>query len=89
MWETSTVYQNPSRSIGQKRWSGRKIGWFGTGRAKETKSNARLKSAEKTSSQTAASKQKAKQERRWMGKEAKGSQRAGKCGGDRVTSNAQ
>jgi hypothetical protein len=46
---------------------------------------------EKKSSQTAASKQKQKpkQERRWIRKEAKGSQCAGKRGGDRATSNAQ
>jgi len=30
-----------------------------------------------------------KQERRWIRKEAKGSQFAGKCGGDRATSNAR
>jgi len=38
---------------------------------------------EKKSSQTAASKQKPKQERRWIRKEAKGSQCAGNRGGDR------
>ena len=37
--------------------------------------------------QTAASKQKPKQEKRWIKKEAKGSQCAGKHGGDRATSN--
>jgi len=45
---------------------------------------------EKKSPQTAASgKQKPKQERRWIRKEAKGRQCAGKCGGNRATSNAQ
>jgi len=34
-------------------------------------------------------KRKPKQERRWISKEAKGSQCAGKRGGDRATSNAQ
>jgi len=43
----------------------------------------------KKSSETAASKQKPKQERRWIRKEAKGSQCAGKRGGDRAPSNAQ
>jgi len=43
----------------------------------------------KKSSQTAASKPIQKQERRWIRKEAKGSQYAGKRGGDRATSNAQ
>ena len=40
---------------GRKRWALRRIGWFGAER-KKTKSNARLKSMEKKSSQTAASK---------------------------------
>ena len=39
--------------------------------------------------QTAANKQKPKQERKWIRKEAKGSQCAGKRGGDRATSNVQ
>ena len=56
---------------------------------KKTNSNARLKSMEKKSSQTAASKPNPKQERRRIRKEAKGSQFAGKRGGDRATSNAQ
>jgi len=43
----------------------------------------------KKSSQNAASKQNSKQERRWIKKEAKGSQCAGKRGGDRAISNAQ
>jgi len=55
---------------------------------KKTKSNARLKSMEKKSSQTAASKQNPKQERKRVRKEAKGDQFAGKRGGDRATSNA-
>jgi len=53
------------------------------------KSNARLKLMEKKCNQTAASKPNPKQERRRMRKEAKGSQCAGKRGGDRATSNAQ
>jgi len=53
------------------------------------KRNARLKSMEKKSSRTAASKPTPKKERRRVGKEAKGSQFAGKRGGDRATSNAQ
>jgi len=52
-------------------------------------SNARLKSMEKKSSQTAASKPNPKQVRRRIRKEAKGSQCAGKRGCDRATSNAQ
>jgi len=44
---------------------------------------------EKKSSQTAASKQKPKQEKRCIRKEAKGSQCAAKRGGDSATSNAQ
>ena len=48
-----------------------------------------VKSMEKKSSQTAASKPKTKQERRRIRKEAKGSQFAGKRGGDRATSNAR
>jgi len=67
----------------------RKIGWFGAGREKKTHSNARLKSMEKKSSQTAASKPNPKQERRRKTKEAKGSQFAGNRGGDRATSDAQ
>jgi len=56
---------------------------------KKTNSNARLKSMEKKSSQTAASKPNPKQERRQIRKEAESSQFAGKRGGDRATSNAQ
>jgi len=56
---------------GQKRWASRRIGWFGAGRGKKTKSSARLKSIEKKSSQTAASKSNPKQERRKIRKEAK------------------
>jgi len=44
---------------------------------------------EKKSSQTAASKPTPKQERRRIRNQAKGSQFAGKRGGDRATSNAQ
>jgi len=62
--------------------------WFGAGRGKKTK-NARLKSMEKKSSQTAASKPNPKEERSQIRKEAKGSQYAGERGGDRATSNAQ
>ena len=67
------------------------FGWFGAGRGEKTKSNARLKSMEKksSSSQTAASKPTPKQERRRIRKEAKGSQFAGKRGGDRATSDAR
>jgi len=54
-----------------------------------SKSNAHLNSMEKKSSETAASKQKPKEERRWTRKEAKGSQCAGKRSCDRATSNAQ
>jgi len=75
--------------IGAGAWAGRRIRWFGSGRRKKTKSNARLKSVEKKSSQTAASKPNPKQERRRIRKEAKGSQFAGKSGGDRATSNAR
>jgi len=63
--------------------------WFGAGRGKKKKSNARLKSIEKKSSETAASKQKPKQERKWIRKETKGSQCAGKRGGNRATLNTQ
>ena len=48
-----------------------------------------VKSMEKKSSQTAASKPNPKQERRRIRKEAKGSQCAGKRNGDRATSNVQ
>jgi len=65
VWESlSESEQEQSLSSGRKRWASRRIGWFGAGRGKKTKSNARLKSMEKKSSQTAASKQKPKQERR-------------------------
>jgi len=53
VWE---IYRNRSRSSGRKRWASRRVGWFGAGREKKTKSNARLKSMEKKTSQTAASK---------------------------------
>ena len=53
------------------------------------KGNTRLKLMEKKSSQAAVSKQKSKREKRWIRKEAKGSQCAGERGGDRATSNAQ
>jgi len=56
---------------------------------RRTKSNARLKSMEKKSSQTTASTPTPKQERRRIRKVAKGSQCAGKRGGDRATSNAR
>jgi len=62
---------------------------FGAGRGKKTKSNARLKPMEKKSFHTAVSKQKPKQEKRRIRKEAKGSLCTGECGGDRATSNAQ
>ena len=48
-----------------------------------------MKSMEKKSSQTAASDPTPIQERRLIRKEAKGSQFAGKRGGDRATSNAR
>ena len=51
--------------------------------------NALLKSMERKSSQTAASKPTPKQERRHIRQEAKGSQCTGKRGGDRATSNAR
>jgi len=62
-----------------------------------TKSSARLKSVEKKFCQlvkaiiiiTTACKQRLKQERRWITKEAKGIQCARKCGGDRAISNVQ
>jgi len=53
------------------------------------KSNARFKSMKKKSSQTAANKPNAKQERRRIRKVAKGSLFTEKRGGDRATSNAQ
>jgi len=82
------AYWNRSRSSGRKRWAIWKIGWVGAGRGKKTKSKARSNSMERNSFQTVASKQRSKQERRWMRKEAKDSQCAGKRGGDRATSNA-
>ena len=48
-----------------------------------------MKLMEKKTFQTAASKPNRKQERRRIRKEAKGSQFAGKRGGDRATSNVQ
>jgi len=86
------VYRNWSRSSGRKKWASRRIGWFGAGRGKKTKSYAHLKLMEQKYSETAASKPNPKQERRRIRKEAKGSQCsqcAGKRGGDRATSNAQ
>ena len=83
------LVSNRSRSSGRKRWASQRIGWFSAGRGKKTKSNARLKSMEKKSSQTAASKPTPQQERRRIRKEAKGSQCAGKRGSNRATSNAQ
>ena len=64
-------------------------GLGGLVQVEKTKSNARLKSMEKKSSQTATSKPNPKQERRQIRKEAKGSQFAAKRGGDRATSNAR
>jgi len=83
------VYRNQNRISGRKRWASRRIGWFGAGRGKKTKNNARLKLMEKKSSQTAVSKPNPKQERRRIRKETKDSQFAGKRGGDRATSNAR
>ena len=48
-----------------------------------------VKSMEKKSSQTAASKPSPKQGKRRIRKEAKGNHCAGKCGIDRATSNVQ
>jgi len=50
-WLYEKVDRNWSRSSGGKRLAGRRIGWFSAGRGKKTKSKARLKSMEKTSSQ--------------------------------------
>jgi len=89
---TVVVWESLSESEQEQwleKWASRRIRWFGAGREKKTKSNARLKSMEKKSSQTAASKSTPKQERRRIRKEAKGSQFAGKRGGDRATSNAR
>jgi len=72
-----------------EKWASRRIGLFGAGGGKKTKSNALLKPMKKKSSQTTASKQKPKHERRWMRKEAEGGQCAGKRGGDRAISNVQ
>ena len=73
----------------QEQWSekmGRSKDWVVWCRSREkTKTNARLKSMETKYSQTAASKPNPKQERRRIRKEAKGSQFAGKRGGDRAT----
>jgi len=55
----------------------------------QPESNARLKPMEKKNSQTAGSKQTPMQEKFLINEEAKGSQCAGKRGGDRATSNAQ
>ena len=90
---TVVVWESLSESE-QEQWSekmGKLKDWVvgGAGRGKKTKSNARLKSMEQKSSQTTASKPNPKQERRRIRKEAKGSQYAGKRGGDRATSNAQ
>jgi len=86
VWESSSESQ-------QEQWSkkmGKSKDWVAWCRSMEkTKSNARLKSIEKKSSQTAASKPTPKQERRRIRNEAKGGQCAGKRGGDRATSNAQ
>ena len=55
-------------AVVEKDWEVERIGWFGAGRGKKMKSNARLKSMEKKSSQTAASKPTPKQERRQIRK---------------------
>jgi len=86
VWEGSSESEQEQ---GRKRWASRRIGWFAAGRRKKTKRNARLKSREKKSFQTAASKPNLKLERRWIRKEAKGSQCAGKRGGNRTKLNAQ
>jgi len=89
---TVVVWEGLSESE-QEQWSkrlaSRTIGWFGAGREKKRKSNARLKSMEKKSSQTASSTPNPKQDKRRIRKEAKSSQCAGKRGGDRATSNVQ
>jgi len=51
VWESLS---ESGRSSGWKRWASRRIGWFGAGWGKKTKNNARLKSMEKKSYQTAA-----------------------------------
>jgi len=86
VWESLSESEQEQWS---ERWVSRRIGLFGADRGKKTKSGARLKSMEKKSSQTAASKPNPNQEKRQIRKEAKGSQFAGKRGGDRATSNAQ
>ena len=72
-----------------EKWAGRRIGWFGAGRERKTKSSARVRSMEKKLSQTEATKQRPKQERGRIGNAAKDSQCAGKRGSDRKISNAQ
>ena len=68
-------HEPPSRELERRSWC--------------SKARLRQKSMENKSAQTAASKPNLKQERRLIRKEAKGSQLAGKRGGDRATSNAQ
>jgi len=89
---TIVVWESLSESE-QEQWSekiGKSKDWVVLVQVEEKKpkSNARLKSMEKKSSQTVASKPDTKQERRRTRKEAKGSQFAGKRGSDRATSNA-
>ena len=55
------IYRNRSRSSGRQGWASRRIGWFGADRGKKTKGNIRLKSMEKKSSPTTASKPHPKQ----------------------------
>ena len=89
---TVVVWESLSESE-QEQWlekMGKSKDWVVWCRSrKKTKSNARLKAMEKKFSQTAASKPNPKQERRRMKKEAKGSQFAGKRGGDKATSDVR
>jgi len=88
-WLYGKVYRNRSRSSGRKRWAGQRIWWFGAGRGRKTKSSAQACQVDGKEIFPNRSKQAKAEERRRIGKEAKGSQCAGKCGCDRATSKAQ
>ena len=88
---TVVVWENLSE-LEQEQWSkkmGKSKDWVVWCRSRKKDEEQRPFELEKKSSQTAASKPNPKQERRRRRKEAKGSQFAGKRGGNRATSNAQ
>ena len=82
-WQKQKVINGQEKMVKSKDW----VVWCRS--RKKDEEQRRLKSMEKKSSQTAASTPTPKQERRRIRKVVKGSQCAGKRGGDRATSNAR